>query len=72
MNRSHAAATGAVIGILFALAICIFMDFPLSDLLFRTLILGISGAWMGWLLALLDELLPDAEDFSDQDQDQRT
>jgi len=57
MRTSHAAASGAFAGILIAIAICLMQEISLADSMFRALVLGASGAWMGMLLAWLDQML---------------
>ena len=57
MRVKHAAIAGSSIGILSGIAICTLIDASLSDALFRISILAIGGAWMGMMLAWLDDLL---------------
>lgn len=58
MQLKHAAIAGTSIGILSGIAICCtIIDVSLSDALFRISILAIGGAWMGMMLAWLDDML---------------
>jgi len=58
MNPMHAALAGMLTGFLFGCAICLVQDIPISNALFRIFILTSAGAWMGVLLAWLNQLLP--------------
>lgn len=57
MQLKHAAIAGTSIGILSGIAICTMIEASLSDALFRISILAMGGAWMGMMLAWLDDLL---------------
>jgi len=57
MQVKHAAIAGTSVGILSGIAICTIIDASLSDAIFRISILAIGGAWMGMMLAWLDDLL---------------
>jgi len=57
MRTSYAAASGAFAGVLIGIAICLMQEISLSDSVFRCFVLGASGAWMGMLLAWLDQML---------------
>ncbi|MDX8396543.1 MAG: hypothetical protein R8K22_09030 [Mariprofundaceae bacterium] len=57
MKVSQASIAGGMIGVLAAIVICTVRDVGLSDTVYRTLILGGAGAWMGMLLAWLNRLL---------------
>jgi hypothetical protein len=57
MQVKHAAIAGLSIGLLSGTAICIVIGTTFSDALFRIFILSIGGAWMGILLAWLNDLL---------------
>ncbi len=61
MQVKYAAVAGLSIGLLAGVAICTVIGTSLSDMLFRTLILAISGAWMGVLLVWLNDLLTPAD-----------
>jgi len=62
MKVGQAAISGALTGLLFGAAICLIQNIPVSDSLFRIAILSFAGAWMGILLALLNQMLPNKED----------
>ncbi len=62
MKTTHAALSGAMTGLLFGLFICLVRDIPVADSLFRIGVLSAAGAWMGVLLAWLNELLPERLD----------
>ena len=64
MQVKHAAITGSSIGVLSGFAICTMIDASLSDTLFRVSILAIGGAWMGMMMAWLDDLLTPNDDGS--------
>jgi len=57
MRTSYAAASGAFAGVLIGIAICLMQEISLADSAFRCFVLGASGAWMGMLLAWLDQML---------------
>lgn len=57
MQTRHAAIAGASIGLLAGCAICLIIGASFSDTLFRVSILVIGGAWMGVILAWLNQLL---------------
>jgi uncharacterized membrane protein YjfL (UPF0719 family) len=57
IQTSYAAACGAFAGVLIGIAICLVQEISLADSAFRCFILGASGAWMGMLLAWLDQML---------------
>jgi len=57
IQTSYAAASGAFAGVLIGIAICLVQEISLADSAFRSFILGASGAWMGMLLAWLDQML---------------
>ncbi|MDQ6996179.1 MAG: hypothetical protein Q9M82_01810 [Mariprofundus sp.] len=58
MKPGYAALAGMLTGFLFGCAICLIQNIPLSNALFRIFILTAAGAWMGILLAWLNQLLP--------------
>jgi len=61
MPTSHAAACGGIAGLLLGVIIALINDMQLSDAAYRLLILAMSGAWMGSILATLNDLLmPDS------------
>jgi len=57
MRTSYAAASGAFAGVLIGISICLIQEISLADSVFRCFVLGASGAWMGMLLAWLDQML---------------
>ena len=57
MKVSYAASCGALTGILVAIAICMLRDMSLQDTCIRMAVLGGGGAWMGMLLAWLNQIL---------------
>lgn len=59
MKPLHASLCGALTGLLFTCAICLIQNIPLAESLFRIFIVTAAGAWMGILLAWLNQLLPD-------------
>jgi hypothetical protein len=61
MNTRHAAACGASIGCTIGFAVALLFGLDLTDGLYRTAILTAGGAWMGGLLAWLNDLLPNPE-----------
>jgi len=69
MKPVHAGLTGSITGMLFGLAICLIQNIPVTDALFRILILAFSGAWMGVLLAWLNLLLPTHHEKNSEHQD---
>jgi len=69
MQPSHAAVCGGVAGLLLGVIIAIINDLQLADAAYRLLILAMSGAWMGSILATLDDLLmPDSHNDSGRNQ----
>jgi len=62
MKATHAAASGALAGILIGVSICILRNISLEDSVFRVFVLGASGAWMGMLLAWLNQMLTPKSD----------
>jgi len=58
MTLSQATIMGAVTGGCIAFAVCMVNDITLMDTLFRIFILAIGGAWIGFLLAWLNHILP--------------
>ncbi len=59
MHTTHASVCGAITGLLLGCAICLIQNIAVSDALFRIFVLTLSGAWIGMLLAWLDQLIPD-------------
>jgi len=57
MRTSYAATTGAFAGALIGIVICLIQEISWLDSIFRCFVLGASGAWMGMLLAWLDQML---------------
>jgi len=71
MPIHFAALYGACLGLLAGAAITLLFNLDMSDSIYRTGILSISGAWMGMLLAWLNTLLPDHNVQSPQRADKR-
>ncbi len=65
MKLSQATITGALTGGCLAFAICMVKDINLTDALFRIFILAIGGAWVGFLLAWLNYILPHSHHHSE-------
>jgi len=57
MSSRHAATCGIYIGLLSGIAIAMFLDLGIADALYRIIVLSVGGAWMGILLACLNDLL---------------
>ena len=57
MPTRHAAACGGVAGLLLGVFIALLTDMQVADAAYRLLILAMSGAWMGAILAMLNDLL---------------
>lgn len=58
MKPLYAALAGMITGLLFGCAISLIQNIPMNDALFRIFILTSAGAWMGVMLAWLNQLLP--------------
>jgi len=58
MKPAHAATSGALTGLMLGIAICLIQAIPIPDALLRISILTFVGAWMGLLMAWLNQLLP--------------
>ena len=58
MTLMQASSSGALAGAGLALAVCMVNAIGLEDTLFRMFILAIGGAWIGFLLAWLNLILP--------------
>ena len=58
MKPLQAALSGMLTGFLFGCAICLVQNIPVTDALFRIFVLTSAGAWMGVLLAWLNQILP--------------
>ncbi len=71
MNIYHSAVTGACAGICLAFAIGMVKNLALADMLYRMFILGIGGAWVGFLLSWLNLILPDAKQHTHHHQGHR-
>jgi len=61
MRVFHATTTGMMAGACLAFAVCMFNDITLMDSLFRIFVLAMGGAWIGFLLAWLNTILPSSE-----------
>jgi len=69
MSPIHASISGALVGLLFGSAICLIQNIAVSDALFRIFILTSAGAWMGVMLAWLNQLLPSKSDHHSEHTD---
>ncbi len=69
MKPTYAGVSGALIGLLFGAAICLIQNIAVSDALFRIFILTSAGAWMGVMLAWLNQLLPSKSDHHSEHTD---
>ncbi len=58
MKPLQAGLSGMLTGFLFGCAICLVQSIALPDALFRIFVLTSAGAWMGVLLAWLNQILP--------------
>jgi len=58
MKPVQAGLSGMLTGFLFGCAICLVQSIPIPGALFRIFILTSAGAWMGVLLAWLNQMLP--------------
>lgn len=58
MKMKYATAASGIMGAAIAFALGMFNDFSMADILFRMLILGVAGAWIGLLLSWLNLILP--------------
>jgi hypothetical protein len=69
MPTSHAAACGGIAGLLLGVFIALINDMPFADAAYRLMILAMGGAWMGSILATLNDLLmPDNHTGSGRNQ----
>jgi len=69
MNASHVAAFGGACGSLIAFSICMVIGIDFYQTMIRVAVLGAAGAWIGMMLAWLNQLLPTMPK-SDADGDQ--
>ncbi|MDX8412640.1 MAG: hypothetical protein R8J85_00990 [Mariprofundales bacterium] len=58
MNASHVAAFGGACGSLIAFSICMVIGIDFYQTMIRVAVLGVAGAWIGMMLAWLNQLLP--------------
>jgi len=58
MKPLQAGLSGMLTGFLFGCAICLVQNISIPDALLRIFILTSAGAWMGVLLAWLNQILP--------------
>jgi len=72
MKPIHACVSGALTGLLFGSAICLIQNIAINEALFRIFILTSAGAWMGIMLAWLNQLLPSKADHQAQQQSEHT
>ena len=61
MTLSQATIMGAITGGCLGFAVCMINGITPMDTLFRVFVLGIGGAWVGFLLAWLNQILPSAK-----------
>ena len=61
MSVRYVSTYGGVTGLLLGIIVVLIYDLPLIEGGFRVLTLGVCGAWMGAILAWLDQLLPQKE-----------
>ncbi|MDQ6989176.1 MAG: hypothetical protein Q9M19_04775 [Mariprofundaceae bacterium] len=61
MKVFQATTTGAMAGACLAFSVCMFNDLALADALFRILVLAMGGAWIGFLMAWLNTILPSSD-----------
>ncbi len=66
MPSGYAAICGACTGLLAGFAISMLLNLGVSDAVYRIIVLTISGAWMGILLAWLDHLLTPSQTRADK------
>ena len=65
---SHAAACGALGGVLLGWAMCIIRGVAWDDALMRVLVLAVSTGWMAMLLAYLNVMLtPEVQEVHDEE-----
>jgi len=57
MPTLHAAACGGIAGLLLGVFIALLNDMQVADAAYRLFILAMCGAWMGSILAVLNDLL---------------
>ncbi len=69
MNVYYSLATGAVAGACLAFAVCIIKDLTIADTLYRMFIVGIGGAWIGFLLSWLNMILPRLDKHQNQQRE---
>jgi len=72
MKPGHACVSGALIGLLFGVAICLIQNISIHEALFRVFILTAAGGWMGAMLAWLNQLLPSTSDHQDKQNSEHT
>jgi len=61
MSMKHATIYGICLGLLSGIIVALLFNLNLADAAYRTLILSVSGGWMGMLLALLQSILQPPE-----------
>jgi len=62
MAIKQALISGGILGATIAFAVGMFQNFTFADIIFRMFILGLAGAWIGWMLAWLNVMLPTSKD----------
>ncbi len=62
MSVQHATIYGICLGLLSGIIVALLFNLDLADSAYRTLILSISGGWMGMLFALLQSILQPNEE----------
>lgn len=70
MTARLASTYGGVTGLLIGMAIVLTYDLPLTDSFYRLLALTACGAWMGGILAWLDQLLPEQNEQESSETEQ--
>jgi len=69
MNTSHVAAFGGACGALIGFSICMVVGINFYETMIRVAVLAVSGAWIGMMLAWLNQLLPTMPQSEDDDEE---
>ncbi len=69
MNLYYSLVTGAVAGACVAFSVCMIKDLTIADTLYRMFIVGIGGAWIGFLLSWLNMILPRLDKHQNQQRE---
>lgn len=74
MKIRYISAYGGIAGLLLGTVITLVYDMPFGDAAVRLLTLSVCGAWMGAIIAWLDQILPEAgeHETSDHEQENKT